>query len=939
MRGLSSGWKSGPWMSILLGVSLLLVSLSFQPQAMASPAGSGELSSPGVATSASAEALWVDAVHGDDDNDGRTPATALRTLQKAADLAQPGTTVHILPGIYRESVRPARSGTITAPIRYVAEKGPGTVILRGSEPSSSLSWRRLTENTIGLPEDVDPSRIYYADLSAWNLDSPPRFVVQLDEAGNVVARLPLAREPDWQVVTEWKVHEFWWAADGGSDVAGCDPPTDPDPKNCDRPWRSTTQLTDRTDDTDPPGIEPGNLTTLGDLTGATLVAMDTKQGHYVYRRTIVAHDVAAGRVTVDRIAEHDYGSGNPGLGWGTKYYVEGKPILLDQPGEWWYDPATRRLYLWPLEDQSPADLNLEVSIRDIGINLKNRSYIVLDGLTLEFFNGAAIEERNSPTEGSHGNVVRNATLRYANRGLYITQAVRADGSPDWVTDGFTLEQSEIAYMDTHGLYMTGWWEQGAASDAFSRPPILNTVIRNNEFHHLGFRSDWDNAIGLLFQFPHRIRFENNYVHHIAHNGVQFSRSVIQSSKTYGFADEEIKTGDILVWGNLFEKTCQLTTDCGGLKFWGKPPSGHVFRDVLIVGNVFREIRGWTWVSEQRGRWSGGEGSPVQGMGGFGLYVDNASGLHIYRNVAYRNAHAGFMLAGAWRDGTMIFYNNLAADSLYGFNLSGQSYDTRGSWQTLLVNNALVNNEGYGLLITDKDGEFGNLLVDYNLYWKNGWGTGLWKPGNMAIYLANAPNRHYPTIEAIRNGTGWEYHGKEGDPVFANYSAQRSSEAGEEQPDFRLTGASVNAIDQGTVELPASLVALLVRFGVQDERLADRYDIGPYETGYAVQAVPATGAVQPGRAVYTLRTLPPDAGATITLSTEDLPPDVVVELESAEIPPNGETRLTMTSRKEEPQQPGEWRTVTITATNQAFTHTTTLNLLVGGWRFYLPGVRR
>ncbi|RMF31214.1 MAG: hypothetical protein D6759_10440, partial [Chloroflexi bacterium] len=154
-----------------------------------------------------------------------------------------------------------------------------------------------------------------------------------------------------------------------------------------------------------------------------------------------------------------------------------------------------------------------------------------------------------------------------------------------------------------------------------------------------------------------------------------------------------------------------------------------------------------------------------------------------------------------------------------------------------------------------------------------------------------------------------------------------------------TGASVNAIDRGTAELPASLVALLVRFGVQDERLADRYDIGPYETGYAVQAVPAAGAIQPGIAVYTLRTLPPDAGATLTLGTEDLPPDVVVEMESTEIPPGGETRLTMISRKEEPQQPGEWRTVTITATNQAFIHATTLDLLVGGWRVYLPEIHK
>ena len=141
-------------------------------------------------------------------------------------------------------VWPARSGSDGEPIVYVAENGPGTAIIRGSEPASSLSWTQLTTNTIGLPAGVDPTNIYYADLSAWALAGPPRFVVQLAGDGRSTLGLPLAREPDWDVATEWKYHEFWWAADGGWDVAGCDPSTNVDP-NCDSPWRSPTQLTDR----------------------------------------------------------------------------------------------------------------------------------------------------------------------------------------------------------------------------------------------------------------------------------------------------------------------------------------------------------------------------------------------------------------------------------------------------------------------------------------------------------------------------------------------------------------------------------------------------------------------------------------------------------------------------------------------------------------------
>jgi hypothetical protein len=123
--------------------------------------------------------LWVDAENGSDDNDGLTSGTTFKTIQKAADLAGPGTTVHILPGVYRETVWPALSGSAAEPAVYRAEDGPGTAVIRGAEPSSSLTWTQLASDPIGLPTGVY-SNVYWTDLSAWNLDGPPRFIVELD---------------------------------------------------------------------------------------------------------------------------------------------------------------------------------------------------------------------------------------------------------------------------------------------------------------------------------------------------------------------------------------------------------------------------------------------------------------------------------------------------------------------------------------------------------------------------------------------------------------------------------------------------------------------------------------------------------------------------------------------------------------------------------------
>lgn len=879
---------------------------------------------------AAANALWVDGRNGSDNNDGLSPDRAFRTIQRAAETAVPGTTVHILPGVYRETVTPATSGEADAPIIYVAENGPGTVVIRGSEPSSSLTWQQLTHDPIGLPDQVDPTKVYFADLSAWNLGAAPRFVVELDAAGEVIARLPLAREPDWTVATDWRYHELWWTADGGSEVAQC-APYDAD-WNCDLPSRCENQLTDRNAFPEPdPRIEAGDLTTLGDLTGARLIAMDAKWGHYVYDRRVIDHDVAAGRIVVDGQCLQDGGESDPGLGWGSKYYVEDHPALLDSPGEWWYDTSNGRLYLWTPGGVHPATLDIEIARRDDGFDLTNRSHITLDGLTIELVNVNAVQQGwGGATEG---NTVRNATLRYADYGLVILH------SGTGVTRDFTLENSEIAHIDTNGLFISEWWDGAPTPTADWQPGTENIVIRGNEFHHLGFRTDTDNAIGIKIQFPNQLRFQDNHVHDVAHNGLQFLWSVIVSNRTYDFPASEIRTGEILVQDNVFEDVCQLTTDCGALKFWGQPPDNHVFRDVLVTGNVFRDNLAWTYVSEQRvGWWVGGEGCEVQGQAGFGLYLDYASGIHAYRNIAYNNAYAGFMLVGTWRDGDIVLYDNVAANSLYGFRPSGVVHDTHGgSVNTQIVNNTIVGNEGYGIYQCTADEDFGNMVIDHNLYFNNGWRSyedgGVWMPGAMAVRTPEGQH-YYPTISDIRqHPMGWEAHGVAGDPTFQRYDPHDHNLTDGSWPDFHLTPASDRAIDAGDA-LPASLVALLDLFAVDDPLWGTAYDIGRYEGSLMVSTTPPAQRIEPGgTAVYVLSVKSVSDFAspvTIAAGVPDLRFDLI--LDPSSISSSADVILTVDDRG---SASGLWYSLPITLTGDGFTWTERVDLLVGGSQIYLP----
>ncbi|MFZ4660522.1 MAG: extracellular solute-binding protein [Caldilineaceae bacterium] len=79
--------------------------------------------------------------NGDDQATGDTPLTAFATLQHALNQVQPGDTIHLLPGDYRENVVSAVDGRADAPITIM---GSDDAILRGSDAASAAFY--LTHN-------------------------------------------------------------------------------------------------------------------------------------------------------------------------------------------------------------------------------------------------------------------------------------------------------------------------------------------------------------------------------------------------------------------------------------------------------------------------------------------------------------------------------------------------------------------------------------------------------------------------------------------------------------------------------------------------------------------------------------------------------------------------------------------------------------------------
>ncbi len=112
--------------------------------------------------------IYVDAGTGSDSNPGRAADSPLKTIQKAVDIAEPGDTVTIAPGIYAERPVIRHGGTESSPITIKADKVErGRVILSSSDPSIRQGKNKWKLEDPGLqlysiPLDHNPARVLYS---------------------------------------------------------------------------------------------------------------------------------------------------------------------------------------------------------------------------------------------------------------------------------------------------------------------------------------------------------------------------------------------------------------------------------------------------------------------------------------------------------------------------------------------------------------------------------------------------------------------------------------------------------------------------------------------------------------------------------------------------------------------------------------------------------
>jgi parallel beta-helix repeat protein len=109
------------------------------------------------------------------------------------------------------------------------------------------------------------------------------------------------------------------------------------------------------------------------------------------------------------------GLGNQLPEWG--YFLDDKLEELDHPGEWYYDAATKKVYLYPLANKDPNRQLIEGTTYRIGLTISQQeNNTVVEDLTFRHFTSIGLSLANSDSV-----LVRNCLFEYNNKGISVWQ--------------------------------------------------------------------------------------------------------------------------------------------------------------------------------------------------------------------------------------------------------------------------------------------------------------------------------------------------------------------------------------------------------------------------------------------------------------------------------------------------------------------------------------
>ncbi|MCS7181210.1 MAG: LamG domain-containing protein [bacterium] len=503
---------------------------------------------------------YIDYDNGNDNNDGLTAQTPWKHHpwdEKAEGKAKECKGVHTYifkkGVIYRGKLVAKESGKEGEPIRLTVDPnwGQGEAYIYGSMKIEG-GWRRNTER-LNVPES---DKIWYIDLKE---DFVPRAVWLVE--GNKITRIPIARQPNWVEDGSDDVMKNWWVWEkvttSGSDITGKDSKnlTNPDPNY----YKNAIVWTE----------------------GSNLIVTPTPS-------RITNYNPQTNEITFRK-------------GWreapvrGCRYFIEDKIEFLDSPGEYYYHPGKRRLYIRLPNDEDPNTKTIEIAKEFNLIEIPSQSNIEISGLSFRFNNSLPdpmlrwIDTTDIYTAAIRAiGTCKNIKIHH-NKFEYLTKGVRfyTDQSSD-IIDKIEISDNEFSYIDHNSLEFKDNKYWGRTIPPFGK--IREVKVLRNKFYNDGIRPLRDyTPFTIWVSAGEIVEIAGNILERCYGGGIN-----VLFGKQHDLRDCPLIKG--FIHHNKVKDCLLNSNDYGGIEIWEGGPA-IVYNNIVInpvgprIGNYVSTVEG------------------------------------------------------------------------------------------------------------------------------------------------------------------------------------------------------------------------------------------------------------------------------------------------------------------------------------------------------------
>lgn len=285
--------------------------------------------------------------------------------------------------------------------------------------------------------------------------------------------------------------------------------------------------------------------------------------------------------------------------WG--FFIQNHPATLDQPGEWYYNPATK--VVWLYSDTNPNGQSYSATVAAEGVSLTNASYVTLRNLTITQTLNTGLSIRNGSNIALSGNEVT-----HSDDGIVVS------GSGSTVL----VENNLIENINNNGFLIQTYQNFTFRNNTIRRVGLLAGRGKSDDGQYTGFQS-FCSANTLI---------EDNVLDNIGYNALNFSNnSVIQRNRISNFCLTKSDGAGLYIWnGNkLAMSNIRLASNIvfnGIGASEGTPGGAYSGANGIYLDDCTQNIDV--------------TGNTVFDCRGYGFYLHGSSNIKLTGNTAFNN---------------------------------------------------------------------------------------------------------------------------------------------------------------------------------------------------------------------------------------------------------------------------------------------------------------